>query len=42
MMPTLSLGIFKIRLDKVLGDVLQKTFAGDLYEVISKSFSYHI
>lgn len=33
--------IFKIRQGKTL-DVLQKAFAGDLHEVISKSFSCHV
>jgi len=42
MMPALSLGIVKIGGDEVLGDVLQKAFAGDLHEAISECFSCHI
>lgn len=42
MMPVLSLGIVKIGGDEVLGDVVQKTFAGDLHEAISECFSCRI
>lgn len=40
--PGLSLRIFRIRGDKVLGDVLQKTFAGSPHGTISESSSCHI
>lgn len=36
-MPALPLGIFRIRGDKVLGDVLQKTFAGAAHGTVSES-----
>lgn len=40
--PALSLGIFRIRGDQVLGDVLQKTLAGAPRGIISESSSCHI
>lgn len=41
-MPALSLGIFRIRRDKALGDVLQITFAGAPHGAISESSSCHL
>lgn len=40
--PALSLGIFRIRGDQVLGNVLQKTLAGAPRGIISESSSCHI